>query len=99
MDCAFVGARSGAKSVQAAGWKVFPNPATDLVQAILPQPAATDCQAAVFNLTGLLLYTQKVEAGTSSFVLPASVLQNGLYLLRVSSNSQLIGRQKFSILH
>ena len=99
MDCAFVGTRSDAKSVQPTGWKVFPNPATDLVQVSLPQPASTDYQAAVFNLTGQLLYTQKIDAGITNFVLPASALQNGVYLLRVSGNSRLLDQQKFSILH
>ena len=80
-------------------FRLFPNPASSEIQIDFAEPLTSDLRLEVFNLTGQLLDTQNIRAGSSTCSLSIGSLPDGLYLLRIRENSRLIGQQKFSILH
>ena len=98
-DCTPISERSTARpSATATGMRVYPNPASNLVQIDLEQAAGADYQLHVFSLTGQLMHTQRIGETTTSFSFPIGTLENGYYLLHIADGSRSIFRQKLAIL-
>ncbi|ANE52285.1 T9SS type A sorting domain-containing protein [Flavisolibacter tropicus] len=71
---------------QSVGVVVFPNPATDKVQLLLPAVKHTEAFVKIFDRAGALVYMDKVMLGASSQVYAVKNperWQSGLYLVQV----------------
>jgi photosystem II stability/assembly factor-like uncharacterized protein len=72
--------------------QVYPNPANDVVNVVLPDAfSKTACIISVLTIDGKTVELKAIQA-FNSVQLPVSKLPPGLYVLRISSNSQIINK-------
>jgi len=70
------------------GWRVFPNPVTDVVRLEWPELSGTLVRAQIFNAAGQMALEQEFSAETKSGQLNVVSLPGGLYVLRVVARKQ-----------
>jgi subtilisin family serine protease len=72
---------------------IFPNPGNDLVSIVLPESAQTGGQLEVYSVTGQLVYTSSVAAGTPMIQISISDFSSGFYsiILRTSESTPIFG--------
>jgi len=86
-----VGTTLGISENKLLSFKMFPNPASDLVNIQLP--AGSDkAEVSIFDYTGRLMKSKTITSNDSK--LDVNNLSNGMYLIRVTSNNK-IGAQRF----
>lgn len=86
-----LGVTLGISENKLLSFKMFPNPASDLVNIQLP--AGSDkAEVSIFDYTGRLMKSKIITLNDSK--LDVNNLSNGMYLIRVTSNNK-IGAQRF----
>jgi len=70
---------------------VYPNPVRDQAQISINLAEGTQVHVELFNLTGQMVYqrSENLNAGTTTIAIPTNQLKNGLYSLRIYTNSGL----------
>lgn len=80
------------------GFRIFPNPANDMVSVEWASPLPEPARLHLFDLRGQLLYQTVLAAGTQQRSLPVGQLPAGLYLLQVQGLG-LNYREKIAVQH
>ena len=86
-----VGTTLGISENKLLSFKMFPNPASDLVNIQLPT-GSDKAEVSIFDYTGRLMKSKTITSNDSK--LDVNNLSNGMYLIRVTSNNK-IGAQRF----
>ncbi|MDO8369000.1 MAG: T9SS type A sorting domain-containing protein [Saprospiraceae bacterium] len=81
-----------------AGFSVYPNPTSDIVNIRLEQAANADCHIELLSMTGQLIGSQNMPEGTVTATLPLEDFPNGYYFLRVIDAGRKISGQKIAII-
>lgn len=71
------------------GWRVFPNPITDLVRLEWSELSGASVRAQIFNAAGQLVLEQEFFAETRSEQLDVASLPGGLYVLRAIAGGRV----------
>ncbi len=76
------------------GWPfdLFPNPANQLATLQFHEPASEDCRIILYDLSGQVVLTEEVPAGTRQHEISLLRYPNGWYLVGVMVNGQTIAR-------
>lgn len=64
----------------------YPNPASELLNILFSEPLENSCILEVYSLSGNLLLSQILSAGTESFQFSTGNLSTGTYILKVISD-------------
>ena len=68
--------------------QVYPNPANDLIQLIVPEALLKDAPVAeLFSITGQQIMKMNLQSTQQSF--NSSTLANGVYILRVNGKTRM----------
>tara|TARA_R110001632_G_scaffold43376_6_gene110143 strand:+ start:152300 stop:153046 length:747 start_codon:yes stop_codon:yes gene_type:complete len=86
-----LGVTLGISENKLLSFKMFPNPASDLVNIQLPS-GSDKAEVSIFDYTGRLMKSKTITSNDSK--LDVNNLSNGMYLIRVTSNNK-IGAQRF----
>lgn len=65
--------------------KVYPNPASDMLQIVLP--SAEGCEISITDISGKVVEQQKLQENSTKHVIDISGLGSGIYFLRVTSDN------------
>lgn len=76
---------------------VFPNPAAQQAYILFDEETREDITVELYNNVGRLLQVNHVSRGTSRAEIPVDSYPNGIYLVRLVNNEQLIGFSKLTI--
>ena len=79
--------------------RVYPNPASGAARIELSEPAAGQCRLRLYNLTGQLVRSEVLAAGTVGFDLPVGDLHNGHYFLHLTDEHGKVWWEKLVVLH
>lgn len=69
--------------------RIYPNPASDILQVEAPQLKGRSCQVAVYNVLGKRVHSEKIVFNDQPASLSVNRLRPGLYYLTVSENKNL----------
>ena len=72
---------------------IYPNPASENVQILIPETSGGICTIKIYNTMGMLVYFEPIYT-TGSFELDLSDLPNGLYIIQLLQDDQVIGSSK-----
>jgi hypothetical protein len=72
---------------------VFPNPASDLIVVQLGDLVKFDMKVELFDFTGKLVASSKINKGTTLAYFDAQTLYEGTYLVRISDGNEQIVRK------
>ena len=77
--------------------RVYPNPASAVVNYTLDMPEAGQAMVQVYNLAGMVVLTQQqtFNAGANQQTLAISTLKNGNYFIKISSSNGVNYAQSF----
>lgn len=67
--------------------QIYPNPVREHLSVKVPQQA----QVSIYNISGRLMYSQLVEAGTTT--INVEDYQKGIYLVKININEVIIGKK------
>lgn len=91
-----VGVEEIASSIN--GLSVYPNPATDNVTITTKNNLPGNTTITILNVMGQTLKTETLQNGnTNHFQINISSLVNGIYILRLSNENELLGQQKIIV--
>ncbi len=79
------------------GFNVYPNPAREFAIVQLVNRAENAITLELFNNTGSLVYSSKINRGENSAILPVDILPDGLYLMRLTTGNRLLGIRKLLV--
>lgn len=77
---------NGINSAESIAVQFYPNPASAQLHVrfnVLP----SSCEAALYDMTGRMVYSQILSAGESQMNVPVAQLANGIYMLRVGDSA------------
>ncbi|MEZ4941674.1 MAG: T9SS type A sorting domain-containing protein [Saprospiraceae bacterium] len=95
--CDTLGIIAVGEAPKEAGFSVFPNPASDLLQIKFSQPLRAETTVEILDLTGRLAIRRNITGGTAQFSMQTENLPEGAYFLRIASAGKLLGRQKLVV--
>lgn len=80
---------TGISNQQLSGLKMYPNPATDIVNITFSSENAENGVISVMNLMGQTIYTQPVEImeGYNFVTVPVNNFKSGVYLVTIRTNT------------
>jgi hypothetical protein len=78
---------------------LYPNPATESVTVSMNQLAAGEVDIELLSLQGALIRREehKYSGGNAEWTLPLQTVANGMYLVRVSRNGELLSTGKVAV--
>ncbi|MFO7370396.1 MAG: T9SS type A sorting domain-containing protein, partial [Bacteroidales bacterium] len=76
---------------------VYPNPASQSAFVRFENELTNGVQINLYNNTGSLVYSNRIEAGNSMAEIPVADLPDGIYMLRMTVKNQLLGTGKLII--
>jgi hypothetical protein len=76
---------------------VYPNPASHSAFVRFENELTTGIQINLYNNTGSLVYSNRIESGNSMVEIPVADLPDGIYMLRMTDKNQLLGTHKLII--
>lgn len=79
--------------LSANDFKVFPNPAGDVLTVSWDQQIGGVLTAAVYNVQGQLLFSREAAAITGSMQLTVNTLPQGMYLLQLTTEKGLVTKK------
>ena len=77
--------------------RIFPNPATDHLDIFIDDNQLNDVSISFTDISGRCLYTKKLDKNTNSVSIPTTFFAQGLYLISVKNNGQLVVNEKVTI--
>ena len=85
------------KSLGFSPLKVFPMPATDMLNVSFTTQTAGEIQVKVFTLSGqqVIQKTASLPTGQNRLALPVSELTDGIYFIKMTRGDRLVGSAKF----
>ena len=76
---------------------VFPNPASERVFVRFDEPVENNVRIELYNNLGRLVHTILISKGDDEIEIYAADFPDGLYLIRATSNDQVLGIRKMTI--
>ncbi len=76
---------------------VFPNPASDFVNVIPQTPLEKDADIILINSLGAVVKSERLFAGENLHSMDVSLIEDGIYFIKISDNKQLLGLEKLII--
>jgi len=91
--------RDGPKQEAPSGFRLYPNPAQEQVVLELPTEWTLNgaVQLRLYNTLGALAYSGTAAESAETVFVPLTGLSNGLYVLQVLRDGQVLGTSKLSI--
>ncbi|KAA9339148.1 S8 family serine peptidase [Hymenobacter busanensis] len=86
-----------AATAQAAGWQVYPNPASAFVRVTAPTTGAAPMQLRLLDLAGRTVRTWSWAGTAPAMELDVRGVANGLYVLQMEGATGSIGTQKLAL--
>ena len=89
--------KDGAEPLLAGKLNLFPNPASQVVQAVFVAAVNTTAEVMVMNASGKLVYKKVIPAvnGKNQLAIPVQKLPNGIYLVRIKTGDQALSGNFF----
>ncbi len=81
-----------------SSFKVFPNPANDIVNISLRNVDAENLTVNIFTLTGKRIYQRNLNILGQQFDLALTNIPSGLYLVQINDDKNVLHTQKLSII-
>jgi hypothetical protein len=81
------------------GFKVYPNPAKDIVNVVPENLPSASCIIEIYNSLGVLVQMLKQENNSNYYSIDISNYSNGLYILKVINFNNQVFTQKLIINH
>lgn len=81
------------------GIKVYPNPATDILNVECPEINTEGFDLTIWNIHGKRIERVIVAAGKTNTKISVSDYQSGIYILEVSAGSKSFGKTRFVVHH
>jgi hypothetical protein len=78
--------------------QVYPNPANDEVNVVLPEPAQAQTPVVLMDAHGRVLYTGNFRAGQQQKTITTSEFAGGMYFLQITTKENVV-RKKVMIVH
>lgn len=85
----------GINNPTAVGFNVYPNPANNVVSITF---AAAANQVRIIDVTGKVVATQTLNAGTNQTTVSVANLANGAYLCQLINNNAVVAVQKLNVI-
>ncbi|MCX6231454.1 MAG: T9SS type A sorting domain-containing protein [Bacteroidetes bacterium] len=76
--------------------KIFPNPATDFINIILPEFYGK-CQVEIYSNLGQLVYSEEKKSSTNKLHINTMKFHNGIYKIVVKEKEEIRGQASFLI--
>ncbi|MBL7889219.1 MAG: T9SS type A sorting domain-containing protein [Bacteroidia bacterium] len=78
--------------------QVYPNPAEDQLNVQFSQVLLADALFSIYDLTGKLVFSTQLKAGTDKSEIIGFDLSNGMYIYKVDSGGEILHQGKLSII-
>ena len=76
---------------------VFPNPSYGTTYLKFNQPVYKECKLMLYNSMGTLVYSSRISEGSELVGFNTNNLRQGLYIIRIESNKEVIDTRKLII--
>jgi len=93
-----IGGNVGIEEINSTGLSLFPNPASSSVSVTLPKEIPVNSVIKILNDIGQVVYEQGISFSVEVDI-PVAELNNGAYLLSVTSNGETIAVGKLIVAH
>jgi hypothetical protein len=84
---------TGVEATQENDVRIYPNPADDVLNIILPAPVAQETPVKVFDTFGREVYSGVFSSGEHTKAIATKALSSGVYLIQLSTAQGLIQRK------
>jgi hypothetical protein len=72
---------------------LYPNPAKEQFQVLLPEITLETGNYTILDLNGRTMKIQQIAAGTRTFSVNTQLLSNGIYLIKIELNNEIINKR------
>lgn len=85
----------GAEELQAASFKLYPNPADDRLNIYFDQDGSSETRIEIMDLTGKIVYKDVIGQFSGAYYnsIDVSDLPGGLYLVRISTGKETVNKK------